>query len=115
MGGAEQKAIRLVEITKAFHLGGTEGQVVELLRGLGDDFDIGVAVLDEVGPLLEQVYSLGHVPRAFPLKGSFVSVNTPVQIVRMASWLKAHRIDLVHVHDFYATLVAVPACKLAGI
>ena len=38
--------IRLVEFTKSFHLGGTEGQVLELLRSLPSGYQVEVAVLE---------------------------------------------------------------------
>lgn len=106
--------IRLVEFTRAFYLGGTEVQIVELLRGLGPRYRVSVGVLDLKGPLLPEVERLGHVPRAFPLSGGFARPNTAVQIVRLAAWLRREKIELVHVHDYTATLIAVPAAKLAG-
>ncbi len=108
------RPLRLVQFTKAFHIGGTEGQVVELIRALPDDYQVSVAVLDAVGPLLGQVEALGHRAEAFPLDGSFLSASTPKQIVRLARWLKGRGADVVHAHDFYSTLLAVPAAKLAG-
>ncbi len=107
--------MRLVELVKAFYLGGTEVQVVELVRGLKDRCDVDVAVLDAVGPLMESVWQLGVLPREFPLKGSYLSLNTPYQIARLASWLRESGVELVHAHDFYATLLAVPAAYLAGV
>jgi L-malate glycosyltransferase len=109
-----ERPIRLVQFTKSFHLGGTEVQVVELLRGLPPRYQVQVAVLEEAGHLLETVWSLGHLPEAFPLRGSLVRANTAWQVARMARWLRKHRVDLVHVHDFYASVLAVPAAKLAG-
>jgi glycosyltransferase involved in cell wall biosynthesis len=110
-----ERPIRLVEFTRAFYLGGTEVQVVELLRGLPQRYQVKVACLDETGPLLESVWKLGYFPASFPLKGSVARPNTAVQVARLAHWLAVQRIDLVHVHDFYATLLAVPAAKLAGV
>lgn len=110
-----EQPVRLVEFVKAFNIGGTEVQVLELLRGLpGERYRINVGVLDETGPLLESVWKMGFLPEAFPLAGSYVSPTTPMQIARLAHWLIKHRVELVHVHDFYGTLVAAPAAKLAG-
>ena len=112
--GRLRRPIRLVQFTRAFFLGGTEGQVVELLRKLPGDYDARVVVLDKEGPLLDDVRALGHEPEAVPLRGSVMQPNTALQIVRLARWLKAQRIELVHAHDFYAAVLAVPAAKLAG-
>src|SRR5262245_24378349 len=103
------------QFTKSFHLGGTEGQVLALLRGLERRYQLRVGVLDEAGPLMEQIWKLGHPTRSFPLNGGMVRPNTAYQIARLAAWLKETRTDLLHVHDFTSTLVAVPAAKLAGV
>jgi glycosyltransferase involved in cell wall biosynthesis len=109
-----ERPIRLVQFTKSFHLGGTEGQVVELLRGLPSRYQVQVSVLEEAGPLLEEVWKLGYLPAVFPLRGSVASPNTPLQIARLALWLQKNRVDVVHVHDFYSTLLVVPAARIAG-
>lgn len=106
--------LRLVQFTKSFYFGGTEVQVVELLRGLPSSYQVRVCVLDAVGPLMEPLRQMGLEPEEFSLKGSLASPNTLAQVARMARWLKRERVELVHVHDFYATMVAVPAAKLAG-
>jgi glycosyltransferase involved in cell wall biosynthesis len=105
---------RLVEATKAFYLGGTETQVLALLRGL-QGWEVRTAVVWRKGPLLEQVRALGHEPEEFPLGDSALRWKTARQIARMSQWLRRQRAQLVHVHDFYATLLAVPAARLAGI
>lgn len=109
----KQRPIRLVQFVRAFHLGGTESQVVELLRALPSRYQVEVGVLDEEGPLLEDVWKMGHVPAGFPLGGSAMSPTAALQIGRLAAWLTRMQTELLHVHDFYSTLVAVPAAKLA--
>ncbi|HLT29228.1 MAG TPA: glycosyltransferase [Myxococcaceae bacterium] len=111
--GAE-RPVRLVQFVRSFHIGGTEVQVLELLRGLPSTYDVRVGVLEAAGPLMGQLSELGHTPTAFPLNGSLMRVGTAGTIWRTAQWLKAQRADLVHVHDFYSTLMVVPAAKLAG-
>ncbi|HVE82207.1 MAG TPA: glycosyltransferase [Myxococcales bacterium] len=107
--------LRVCQFTKSFHLGGTEGQVLELLRGLGSRYRLHVGVLSEEGPLMDAVWRLGHPTRSFPLNGAVARPNTVVQVARLATWLREQRVDLLHVHDFFSTLVAVPAAKLAGV
>jgi glycosyltransferase involved in cell wall biosynthesis len=107
--------IRLVEFVRSFDIGGTEGQALELLRGLPRHYDIRVAVTDNSGPLLEEVWRLGHLPAEFSFRGSVKKPNTLWQISRLARWLHEHRVDLVHAHDFYTALLAGPATRLAGV
>jgi L-malate glycosyltransferase len=106
--------IRLVQFTRSFFIGGTEVQVLELLRGLPPSYQLQVSVLQEAGPLVGELRKLGFTPEEFPLHGSLARPNTLWQVVRLARWLEQHRVELVHVHDFYATMLAVPAAKLAG-
>ncbi|MBF5041213.1 glycosyltransferase [Aggregicoccus sp. 17bor-14] len=109
------RPLRLVQFTRSFHLGGTEVQVVELLRGLPAHYRTQVCVLQEGGALLPAVRALGHAPEAFPLQGSLAQANTALQVARLARWLRRQRVELVHVHDFYSSALAVPACRLAGV
>lgn len=111
--GAEP-APKLVQFTRSFFLGGTEVQVVELVRGLQPSYDLRIAVLDNVGPLVPLIREMGYVPEEFPFKGSAAQPNTLYQIYRLARWLREIGAQVLHVHDFYATLIAVPAAKLAG-
>lgn len=110
----EEQPLRLVQFTKSFHIGGTEVQVVELLRGLPSSYRVQVAVLQDVGPLLSAVRQLGHVPEVFPLNGSLARPNSVLQVARLAHWLRRERVELVHAHDFYSTMMVVPAAKLVG-
>jgi glycosyltransferase involved in cell wall biosynthesis len=109
-----EEPIRLVQFTRSFHIGGTEVQVLELLRGLPAEYRLQVSVLQDAGPLVGTLRQLGFTPEEFPLNGSLMRLNTAQQIFRLARWLKRNRVELVHVHDFYSTMLAVPAAKLAG-
>ncbi|MCY1035492.1 glycosyltransferase [Corallococcus sp. BB11-1] len=109
-----REPLRLVQFTRSFHIGGTEVQVLELLRGLPPSYRLQVSVLEEEGPLMGSVWKLGHAPEVFSLKGTLAQPNTLVQLYRLSRWLKQHRVQLVHVHDFYSSILAVPAAKLAG-
>jgi L-malate glycosyltransferase len=107
--------IRLVQFTRSLYIGGTEVQVLELLRGLPAHYQLQVSMLREEGPLAGELRKLGLTPDEFPLSGSLMRPNTLWQVLRLARWLRRRRAELMHVHDFYATMVAVPAAKLAGV
>ncbi|HYI03098.1 glycosyltransferase [Hyalangium sp.] len=110
-----EEPIRLVQFTRSFHIGGTEVQVLELLRGLPARYQLQVSVLEDAGPLSATLRQLGYIPEEFPLTGSLMRPNTGWQIVRMARWFRRHQVQLVHVHDFYSTMLVVPAARLAGV
>src|SRR5262249_51625261 len=50
----------------------------------------------------------------FKLRGSLAHPWTAAVVTQMARWLKREQIDLFHIHDFFGTVVGVPAAKLAG-
>jgi glycosyltransferase involved in cell wall biosynthesis len=105
--------IRLAQLIGGFAIGGGEVQFVELLKGLPKSYEIKVGALENMGPLREPVFEMGYAPRFFSLNGSFFQPNTLVQIGRLARWLKENRIDVVHAHDLYTIVLAVPAAKIA--
>ncbi len=109
------KALRIVEFTNCFHVGGGEVQLLELLRRLPSDYDVSVHALDPCGPLLEETRALGYEPLVHPLGGSFLRAATLSETMKLARWLRRERIDLVHAQDFYSTLLGVGAAKLAGV
>ncbi len=105
---------RVLEFVNSFHLGGTEGQVVHLLRGLRPDFDVRPAALRAEGPHLAELRRLGLEPYEVRLPGSLARPAALVQVARLARWLRQERVQLVHAQDFYTALVGVPAARLAG-
>ena len=110
-----EPTIRMAQFVRSFHLGGAEVQVVELLRGLPRHYEVKVAVTHDAGHLIEQVWALGHLPKEFSFRGTVKQPNTLWQIARLAKWIRDERLELVHAHDFYSTILAVPAAKLAGV
>jgi glycosyltransferase involved in cell wall biosynthesis len=106
--------LRIVQFARGLYLGGTEIQFVELLRGLAPSHDLWVGVMEAKGPHLARVRELGFEPREFPIRGGVLRPNTAMQIGALARWLAETGADVVHVHAFAPTLLAVPAAKLAG-
>jgi glycosyltransferase involved in cell wall biosynthesis len=104
----------VAELVNSLYLGGTEGQLVELLRCLRDRFDFRLAVLQLAGPLLGEVRAMGLDPKHFQAPRSLAHPLTVGLIVRMAQWLRREQVELVHAHDFFTTILAVPAARLAG-
>ena len=105
---------RIAQFINNFHLGGTEGQALALAQGLLETFEVHLAALQLEGAHLATAKALGLWPKAFPLAESFISPRTPWQVARLSCWLRTRGIDLVHAHDFYTSLLAVPAARMAG-
>ena len=112
---AEERPVRVAQFTKAFWLGGTETQVLELIRSLPASYELQLAVLEAEGALIDEVRALGHDPTEFPLAGSAAHPGTARQVLNLSRWLESRGIELLHVHDFYSALIGVPAAKLAGV
>src|SRR5919201_4572661 len=109
LSGAMPGRIRLVEFTNCFRVGGGEVQLLELLRRLPPDYAVSVHALDPRGPLLAETRALGYEPLIHSLGGSLMRPSAVAETARLVWWLRRQRIDLVHTHDFYSTLLGVPA------
>jgi glycosyltransferase involved in cell wall biosynthesis len=75
-------------------------------------YDVAFCLLSErphgswgAGPFGDRIVTLG----------SRSPWHHPWAAVRLAAWLRRHRIGLVHAHFFYPTLVALTAAKLASV
>jgi L-malate glycosyltransferase len=101
----------------SFGRGGGETQTVHLTRMLVEDAEYGVhlACLSRRGVLYEEACSLGLGEIAeYPLT-SFYDRNAVAQLKRFASYLREHRIDVVHAQDFYTNVFGMPGAALARV
>src|SRR5207237_7543145 len=92
--------IRVLHLVNRFWIGGAERQFVERLRRHPPGFRPLVGCLEASGPMLEQVRALGYEPEVFPLHGSMMRPNTPLQVARMAAIIRAEGVRIVHGTDF---------------
>jgi L-malate glycosyltransferase len=90
---------------------------VHLTRMLAEDGEYGVhlACLSRRGVLYEEARALGlgEIPE-YPLN-SFYDRNAVAQLSRFASYLRDHRIDVVHAQDFYTNVFGMPGAALARV
>src|SRR5213594_33183 len=96
-------------------LGGTEGQFVEIACRLDRSrWDPHVSCVRAEGPQRARLGAAG-VQAWSCGRGSFKSPRFAVAVVKLASFLRAHRIRLIHSFDFYSNLLGVPAARLARV
>jgi glycosyltransferase involved in cell wall biosynthesis len=99
----------------SFAQGGTERQVVQLTRLLGESgrYRIHLACLSREGVLRGEVERMGYtdIPE-FPLT-SFYDRNMLAQVRRCAAYLRERSIDIVETHDFYTNIFGMSAAALA--
>jgi glycosyltransferase involved in cell wall biosynthesis len=104
----------VLQLVNSFHLGGTEGQVMALLRGMGEGYRSGAAAVNLQGPHLATLRGLGIAPFGLRLGEGLVRPDTVREILRLARHIRAQGVELVHAQDFYSAVLGVPAAKLVG-
>jgi glycosyltransferase involved in cell wall biosynthesis len=106
--------IRVAVVITAYHPGGTERQMIELIRRLDRGrFDVRVACFHRQGAWLPRVEEAVPEILELPLR-SFASLSTIGVAHQFAGWLRERRIDVVQACDRYANIFALPAAALAG-
>ena len=99
----------------SFDVGGTERQMVELIRRLDrSEFDVHVACFHRRGALESLV--AGHVASiaTFPIHG-FGRPATVRQWLAFARWCRHINARVVHTCELYANIFGLPAAALAGV
>ena len=107
----------VLHIIDSFDQGGTERQALQLVRLLheGERYRVHLACLNNRGILRDEAERLGLGEIAdYPLT-SFYDRNFLKQLLRCVRFLKEHRIDVVHTHDFYTNIFGMTAARLAGV
>lgn len=113
-GEGAGERIRLMKVLTTYTKGGTEGQVLNLVRSLaGQPFDILSACLKKGGDLLPEFERLAHPITEFRIRRLY-HPQTFLQQLRFANHLRAQRVQVMHSYNFYANTFAVPAARIAG-
>jgi glycosyltransferase involved in cell wall biosynthesis len=106
----------VVHVVTSFGVGGTERQLVELLRGLDQRrWRPRLICFRKTGAILDDIRALGIEPTELELRSSLLRPHTALAIARLAAWRRAQRPALIHCHDLYSVLLGVPAAKLIGV
>ena len=95
-------------------VGGTELNAIRTAELLDRSrFDLRVVSLQDHGPLLERYAAAGVPVHPLPLKSLYRPsvLRRGAALVRL---LRKHRVEIVHAHDIYSNLFAVPWARLAG-
>lgn len=113
--GAESKP-GVLQIVHGFIEGGSERQIVQMCALLQESgqFDVHVASLRTGGVLRPLIERLQLPVVDFPLQ-SFYGRSMALQTRRFVSYLKQHRIRIVHSHDFYSNIFGMTGAALAGV
>jgi L-malate glycosyltransferase len=97
-----------------FLIGGTERQVVNLVHSLDPArFGVHLACFRRLGPLLEEIDTRTMAFTDYPIE-TLPSLRTLRQQGRLARYVRAHGVRIVHSFGFYANVFAIPAARLGG-
>jgi glycosyltransferase involved in cell wall biosynthesis len=107
----------VLQLIDSFNQGGSELQATQLTRLLCESgsFAIHLATLNPEGPLRTSVAGLDLPPiPPFPLT-SFYDLNAVRQLRALVAYLRKHKIQVVHTHDFYTNVFGMAASMLARV
>lgn len=113
---ASSERRRVFFLLDSFEIGGTETQAVELaLRLDRSRYAVTLGSLQMSGPLLAK-FEGSHVSvMEWSTRGGVNSPGGIYQILRLARFLRRGRFDVVHAHDLWSNLLAIPAARLARV
>lgn len=115
LSAGESERIRLLKVMTTYFHGGTEGQVLNLVRHLDRQaFDLKFACLRKGGDMLEEFEKLNIPISEFRIKNLY-GPRTFLQQWRFAAHLRAQKIQIAHSYNFYANMFAIPAARMARV
>jgi glycosyltransferase involved in cell wall biosynthesis len=114
MGGVE-RPIPLAVVMTRFEPGGTERQMIELVRRLDPSrWEVHVACFHAEGAWLDRVTHAAASIAEFPIT-SFRSPDALRRLWNFARWCRSHRIAVVHTTELYSNIFGLPGAALAGV
>lgn len=106
------RRIRVAYCVDSFAIGGTELNALRTAEALVPGrIEVCVMHLQADGPLRPRYERLGVRMIHFPIRNLY-SPQTTVQGVRLARLLRSWNVDVVHTHDIYTNIFAVPWARL---
>lgn len=105
--------IRVAFCLDSFAIGGTELNAVRTAEALDPErVALSVHYLQETGPLRERYERLGVPMTHVPIPNLY-SPRTAVQALGLCARLRRERVDVLHSHDIYCNIFAVPWARIA--
>jgi glycosyltransferase involved in cell wall biosynthesis len=110
------RPVKVLVFQNRFLLGGQEGQTVINVRTMDRTrFEPVVACLRLDGELLADLAEVGIAPVLFDVGGSMLSPRTAVVVARIAHFIRANAIALVHAQDLYTNTLGTLAARIARV
>jgi len=106
------RRIRVAFCLDSFAIGGTELNAVRTAEALDPDrIDLRIFHLQTTGPLRSRYERLGLRMTHVPIPNLY-SPRTALQGARLSGLLRGDQVDVVHSHDIYCNIFAVPWARL---
>jgi glycosyltransferase involved in cell wall biosynthesis len=107
---------RVFFLVDSLEIGGTETQAVELALRLDQArYTVTLGCLRMAGPLLAKLKGSTVTVMEWSARGGVNSPRGVYQILRLARFLHRGCFDVVHAHDLWSNLLAIPAARLARV
>ncbi|HUR33058.1 MAG TPA: glycosyltransferase [Vicinamibacterales bacterium] len=102
-------------VIPSFQPGGTERQMIELVRRLDSRrWTVHVACFATGGPWFDRAAEFAASIGSFPISG-FAKSQTLAQARRFVHWCREHEIAVVHTTDLYSNIFFLPAAAAAAV
>ena len=109
---ASSRRVRVAYCLDSFAVGGTELNAVRTAEALDPDrIELCIFHLQAHGPLRARYERLGVRMTHVPIRNLY-SPRTALQGVRLARTLRQWKVDVVHSHDIYCNIFAVPWARM---
>lgn len=108
--------MKVLHFIDSLRIGGSESQTVEVaVRQAARGAQVTIGCLSLAGSHARDLEARGVRSIEFPIARSLLSVASMRRILALARYLRHQKFDVVHTHDLYSNLFAVPAAWLARV
>ena len=106
--------MKILHFIDSLRIGGSESQTVEVaVRQAARGSQVTIGCLSLAGSHARDLEARGVRSIEFPIGRSLLSIASLRRILALARYLRGEKFDVVHTHDLYSNLFAVPAAWLA--
>jgi glycosyltransferase involved in cell wall biosynthesis len=108
----KSNVIKVMHIITTLGPAGAETMLMRVTSGMDDTrFENEVVSLTRILDLAERMQSIGMRVRTLDMKKS---MPNPLQVIRLAKWIRESKPDVIHTWMYHANLVGALAARLAG-
>jgi len=106
------RPVRVMRVITQLSRGGVEAKLAELLPLLSQQgFEASVCCIKEAGSLAHRFAEAGIPVHVFPVRSRL----HPIDVVRLARFIRRQQIDVVHTHMYAANVTGTVAARLAKV